>query len=103
MDSKVKDSLDRYVDHLSQLTDCYVWGYDVGNKYIRVWHHFKDSSPTSRSKSVHSFVDKTNGDLYKPASWRAPAKKVRFNLLTDWDTITQVSDPYGSYLYLYRG
>lgn len=99
MDSKVQDSLDRYVDHLSQLTDSrYAWGYDVGTKYVRVWIQSKDSHVTN--KTVHSFVDKTNGDLLKPASWRAPAKGVRFNLVTDWDTIVQVSDPYGSYLYM---
>ena len=28
--------------------------------------------------SVHCFVDKETGDVYKPASWKAPAKHVRF-------------------------
>ena len=31
-----------------------------------------------RDSSVHSFVDKETGDVYKPASWSAPAKHIRF-------------------------
>ena len=31
-----------------------------------------------RDGSVHCFVDKETGDVYKPASWSAPAKHVRF-------------------------
>ena len=32
-----------------------------------------------RDASVHSFVDKNTGDVYKPASWKAPhTKHVRF-------------------------
>ena len=33
-----------------------------------------------RDGSVHAFVDKETGDVYKPASWQAPAKHVRFDL-----------------------
>ena len=33
-----------------------------------------------RDGSVHCFVDKETGDVYKPASWQAPAKHVRFDL-----------------------
>ena len=32
-----------------------------------------------KDRSVHSFVDKNTGDVYKPASWKAPhTKHVRF-------------------------
>ena len=31
-----------------------------------------------RDSSVHCFVDKETGDGYKPASWSAPAKHIRF-------------------------
>ena len=33
-----------------------------------------------RDGSVHAFVDKKTGQVYKPASWQAPAKHVRFDL-----------------------
>jgi len=37
------------------------------------------------SQSVDAFVDKNTGDVYKPASWNAPAKGVRYNLFDDID------------------
>ena len=33
-----------------------------------------------REGSVHAFVDKKTGQVFKPASWAAPAKHVRFDL-----------------------
>ena len=35
----------------------------------------------SGSRSVHAFIDKKTGEVYKPASFKAPAKHVRYNLL----------------------
>jgi hypothetical protein len=50
-------------------------------------------------RSVHAFVDKKTGDLYKPAGWAAPAKGVRFNLLNDLENVLSRCDWAGSYLY----
>ena len=33
-----------------------------------------------REGSVHAFVDKKTGQVYKPASWQSPAKHVRYDL-----------------------
>ena len=33
-----------------------------------------------REGSVHAFVNKETGQVYKPASWRAPAKHVRYDM-----------------------
>ena len=33
-----------------------------------------------RDASVHAFVDKKTGQVFKPASWAAPAKHVRYDL-----------------------
>ena len=33
-----------------------------------------------RDASVHAFVDKKTGQVFKPASWAAPAKHVRFDM-----------------------
>ena len=30
--------------------------------------------------SVHCFIDKNTGEVYKPASWKSPAKHVRFDM-----------------------
>lgn len=53
------------------------------------------------ARSVHCFVDKKTGDVYKSASWKAPAKGVRFNLLLikDREWLMQYADAFGSYLY----
>ena len=55
--------------------------------------------------SVHSFVDKNTGDVYKPASWRSPATKhVRFTFQKPEDIRFLLSpinvDWAGGYLYL---
>jgi predicted metal-dependent phosphoesterase TrpH len=66
-----------------------------GRKYVKILTHYNDGT----SKSVHAFIDKTTGDLYKAASRNAPAKGVRYNLLTDLPRIEQTADVYGAYLY----
>ena len=50
---------------------------------------------------VHLFVDKVTGDVYKAASWKAPAKGVRYNLLDDTsrEEMYKRADFAGSYLY----
>ena len=58
-----------------------------------------------RDRSVHSFVDKKTGDVYKPASWKAPhTKHVRFSFQKPED-IRFLLNPInvgwaGGYLYL---
>ena len=57
-----------------------------------------------RDTSVHAFVDKNNGNVYKPASWRSPAKHVRFTFQKPED-IRFLLEPRnvdwaGGYLYL---
>ena len=53
------------------------------------------------SRSVHAFVDKKTGEVYKPASFKAPAKHVRFNLLLikDREWLLENADWAGGYLY----
>ena len=52
-------------------------------------------------RSVHTFVDKKTGDVYKPASIKAPAKGVRFNLrfIADREYLLENADWAGGYLY----
>jgi len=57
-----------------------------------------------RDGSVHCFVDKETGDVYKAASWRSPAKHIRFNLQNEADSRFLLNpdnvDWAGGYLYL---
>jgi hypothetical protein len=59
--------------------------YTEGRRYIRV---MKDSS-------AYCFVDKTNGDVLKAASWKAPAKHARGNIFDDNNGLKQMG-PYGA-------
>ena len=55
----------------------------TGKKYYKIvqmeFDTFQDRNEY-REGSVHAFVDKQTGQVYKPASWQAPAKHVRFDL-----------------------
>ena len=54
------------------------------------------------AKSVHAFVEKKFGNVYKAASWKAPAKHIRFNLLDDnsREECFARADWAGGYLYM---
>ena len=51
--------------------------------------------------SAHAFVDKNTGEVYKPSSWSAPAKGVRYDLrlIEDREWLLSHADWCGSYLY----
>ena len=75
---------DALVDNFKSRNHGKVGGYDapVYKFYIesgRKYHKIIMETNTG-SRSVHAFVDKKTGDLYKAASFKAPAKGVRFNL-----------------------
>jgi len=73
--------------------------YEVGRKYIKVWSYLISDGERLRGRSCYMFVDKNNGACYKPASYKAPAKGIRFyiDFLVDHP---EVVDPYGSFLYV---
>ena len=52
-------------------------------------------------KSVHAFVDRKTGEVYKPASWKGPAKHVRYDLrkIRDRQLLEVKCDWSGGYLY----
>ena len=57
-----------------------------GRKYLKIINQQYDdmgayATYQYRDGSVHAFIDRETGDVYKPASWNKPAKHVRYNLL----------------------
>ena len=57
-----------------------------GRKYLKIINQqYDDMGPNPsyeyKNGSVHAFIDRETGDVYKPASWAKPAKHVRYNLL----------------------
>ncbi len=53
------------------------------------------------SRSVHAFVDRKTGELYKSASWKSPAKGVRYDLriIEQREQVLATCDWAGGYLY----
>jgi hypothetical protein len=93
--------MDRIADYLDKLnlalatkgSNYYTFIAEDGRKYTKIISVGRNGMT---GRSVHAFVDR-DGNVYKPASWRGPAKHVRFNL----DNLDSIDvDPYGSYLYL---
>ena len=75
----------------------YKFYIESGRKY-----HKLIMETEARSRSVHAFIDKKTGEVYKSASWKAPAKIVRYNLLDDnsREECLSRADWAGGYLYL---
>ena len=77
--------------------------YEVGRKYIKVWSYLVSEcfalNERVNGRSCWMFVDKKTGECYKPASYKAPAKYVRY-LITQLVNNPSACDPYGSFLYL---
>jgi len=73
----------------------YEFTLDTGRKYHKIM------MSANGSRSVHAFVDRKTGEVYKPASIKAPAKGVRFNLLiiSEREFVLENADWAGGYLY----
>ena len=69
---------------------------DSGKKYHKVV--FIDGGG---QRSVHCFIDKKTGEVYKSSSWKSPAKGVRFDLrlIEDREWLFENADWASSYLY----
>ena len=72
--------------------------YEVAKKYIKVYRLDVVNGEIREGRSVFMFIDKETGACYKPASWKAPAKGIRFYLESLVET-PEVVDQYGSFLY----
>lgn len=70
---------------------------ETGRKYHKVI--FIDGG---ESRSVHCFIDKKTGEIYKAASFRAPAKHVRYDLriIEQREWVLANADWAGGWLYL---
>ena len=52
-----------------------------GKKYYKIISNDWDERRKEwNSGGVHAFVNKKTGEIYKPASWKSPAKHVRYDL-----------------------
>ena len=82
--SYYKEQLQKIEDGTANL---YRFVYKTGKKFHKVYFleyrekcDYYNRPAGYESGSVHCFVDKNTGEVYKPASWKAPAKHVRYDL-----------------------
>lgn len=95
-DPETKEYHQRKIDELKN-NECPVdFILESGRKYHKIV--FIDSNG---SRSVHAFVDQKTGEVYKSASWKAPAKGVRYDLrlIEQREWLFENADWAGSYLY----
>ena len=72
-----------------------------GRKYYKInQSEWRDGEYVDTS--VHCFVDKNTGEVYKPASWKSPAAIVRYDMriINQREAMYANCDWAGGYLYL---
>jgi len=87
--------------HNAHITDLkngkcdYDYTFETGRKYHKIIMN------AAGSRSVHAFVDKKTGEVYKSASWKSPAKGVRYDLriIEQREWVLSNADWAGGYLY----
>ena len=69
---------------------------ETGKKYHKVI--FVDGGG---NRSVHCFIDKNTGEMYKSSSWKSPAKGVRYDLrlIKDREYVLENCDWASGYMY----
>ena len=98
---KFVDDVDTHNYHKEQIaklkqgTCDYDFYPETGRKYHKVIMN------ANGSRSVHCFIDKKTGEVYKSASWKSPAKGVRYDLrlIKDREWLLENADWSGGYLY----
>ena len=110
--SKLEENVKPHVDKINFM-ESVKFGTDGGVKYIKVKSfeskintEYNDDGTTTKTLvhdtrgSIHCFVEKQTGNIFKPATWRAPMLKgncIRGNI---YDTTTfEKTDLYGGWLY----
>ena len=99
-----KEQLDAINNGTANLTNFVIKN---GRKYYKIMQRefdtFQDRNEW-REGSVHAFVNKNTGEVFKPASYNAPAKHVRYDLRVINDRVKLHDPTYtgwaGGYLYL---
>ena len=107
---RLEENCKPYVDSFNHM-DSVTFGADGGVKYIKV-KSFQVNIETNHETgvktlvggergSIHCFVEKSTGDIYKPAGWKTPYTKgnncVRGNI---YDTSSfEKTDLHGGWLY----
>ena len=95
-DDDTKEYHQRRIDELRNGILPIDYVIETGKKYHKVI-----MVDCGSSRSVHAFVDKNTGEVYKSASWKSPAKGVRYDLrlIKDREWLFENADWSSGYLY----
>ena len=95
VDGDVTNYHQECIDKLKNGECDYDFFIEEGRKYHKI------VMDANGSRSVHAFVDKKTGEVYKSASWKSPAKGVRFDLrlIEQREWLLENADWSGAYLY----
>jgi len=79
----------------------YSYVIESGKKYHKIIMVIDNGPERHIARSVHAFVDKNTGEVYKSASWKSPAKGVRYDLrlIKDREWLLENATWCGGYLY----
>jgi len=88
--------LDNFKSRNNNSSSDYKFYIESGRKYFKLI-----METGSGSRSVHAFIDRKSGEVFKPASFKTPAKGVRFNLniISEREWLFENADWAGGYLY----
>lgn len=91
-----KEFYENKIADLKRNIGTYQFTVDTGRKYHKVM-----MTTDGGNRSVHCFIDKKTGEVYKAASIKSPAKGVRFDLrvITEREFVLENCDWAGGYLY----
>ena len=95
------DHHQKEIDKLKNGECNYDFVIESGRKYHKIIMVIDNGADRSPSRSVHAFVDKKTGEVYKSATWKSPAKGVRYDLriIEQREWLLQNADWASSYLY----
>lgn len=82
----VKSRIDQFLAELQKRMNAYDGDQKIHHSLLEVEFgrkFAKVSKLTYGSRSAYCFIDLSNGDLLKAASWKAPAKGARGNIFAD--------------------
>jgi hypothetical protein len=79
----------------------YDFVFESGHKYHKVIMVIDNGPDRSPSRGVHAFIDKKTGEVYKFATWKSPAKGVRYDMriIEQREWLLENADWSGGYLY----
>ena len=83
------------IEELKNGVSDYDFVVETGRKYHKI-------VMVNNQRSVHAFINKKTGEVYKAASWASPAKHVRYDLriIKDREYVLENCDWAGGYLYM---